>query len=42
MKKKNANHVESVYKNQFYFKITAKNRAELKITNNCQFVTANC
>ena len=32
--KKNANHVEPVYKNQFYFKINTNNRAELKITNN--------
>ena len=42
MKKTNANIVGSVYKNRFFFKITTKNRPELKITNNCQFVTANC
>ena len=34
-------HIKSVYRNQFYFTIATKNRAELKIMNNCQFFTAD-
>ena len=34
-------HIKSVYRNQFYFTIATKNRAELKIMNNCQFCIAD-